>query len=360
MFASVMRDMPPPAHTQTGGGSPAFLRGLQDILGLLNPANAMAGDAVYSQEALDRIITNLMEVNPQSNAAPPATEEALSKLDRKAVNQSMLDGESKVECPICIDDMKEGDQAIFLPCKHWFHEDCVVLWLKEHNTCPICRSPIEKNEPGDGANRDAGQSGGPGSSDSSHDAHFPLFPGFGPNVSSRMNNNPSSQARQGGATGDPFNGTMGHEEFMDAQTRPHPLFGIGRTRPPVARPPSHGQSRLNEVLRSVSSLQERQRDREGATPPSSYDTSRLQRRNSLSPTSPRMAVPGTPNSRVRERSPSQGSGRWAASDRETEREREREREPQRSSGSSGPFSWIRNRFSSGGDSGNGSSRSARH
>ena len=353
-----MRDMPPPAHTQTGGGSPAFLRGLQDILGLLNPANAMAGDAVYSQEALDRIITNLMEVNPQSNAAPPATEEALQKLERKEVNKAMLDGESKVECPICIDDMKEGDQAIYLPCKHWFHEDCVVLWLKEHNTCPICRSAIEKNEPGDNTNRDGGQSGeagGSGPHHDPHDAHFPFFPGFGPNVSSRNNNDPSSQARQGGFGNrqgvDPFNGSLGHEEFMDAQTRPHSLFGMGRTRPPVSRPPSHGQSRLNEVLRSVSSLQERQRDQEGATS-SSYDTSRLQRRNSLSPTSPRAAMPGTPNSRVRQRSPSQGSGRWAASDRESERERE----PQRSGG--GPLSWFRNRFSSG-DSGSGSSRNER-
>ncbi|KAK7414247.1 hypothetical protein QQZ08_012550, partial [Neonectria magnoliae] len=153
IFSNIVRDIGPPEDgNQAGpegagrGTEPAFARTLHDILHLINPGNAVAGDAVYSQEALDRIITGLMEANPQSNAAPPATESALQNLTRKPVDKDMLGSDGKTECTICIDEMKQGETVIFLPCKHWFHEDCVVLWLKEHNTCPICRTPIEKND----------------------------------------------------------------------------------------------------------------------------------------------------------------------------------------------------------------------
>ncbi|KNB20568.1 hypothetical protein FOXG_17474 [Fusarium oxysporum f. sp. lycopersici 4287] len=64
-----------------------------------------------------------MEANPQSNAAPPATEEALQNLERHPVDGQMLGSEDKAECTICINEMKEGDMATFLPCNHWFHED---------------------------------------------------------------------------------------------------------------------------------------------------------------------------------------------------------------------------------------------
>ncbi|OIW32538.1 hypothetical protein CONLIGDRAFT_572435, partial [Coniochaeta ligniaria NRRL 30616] len=113
------------------------------ILG--HPPGGVHGDAVYSQEALDRIITQLMEANPQSNAAPPASEDAIAKLPKRKVELEDLGSDGKAECTICIDEMNVGDEVTVLPCKHWFHGECVTLWLKEHNTCPICRTPIEPN-----------------------------------------------------------------------------------------------------------------------------------------------------------------------------------------------------------------------
>ncbi|KAH6961716.1 hypothetical protein BKA56DRAFT_532127 [Ilyonectria sp. MPI-CAGE-AT-0026] len=157
IISNIVRDIGPPEDGNRDGPEgaggrppPGFARSLHDILSLFNPDNVMAGDAVHSQEALDRIITSLMEANPRSNAAPPATEEALKNLTRKEMDKEMLGADGKTECTICIDEMKVGETVIYLPCNHWFHEDCVVLWLKEHNTCPVCRTPIEKN---DGSNR---------------------------------------------------------------------------------------------------------------------------------------------------------------------------------------------------------------
>jgi len=125
----------------------ALLGRLQLLLTTLsNPAAAAHGDAVFSQEALDRVITQLMEASPQTNAAPPASQAAMKRLQRKWVDDEMLGPEGKAECTICIDEINKGDQVLVLPCKHWYHGGCVTLWLKEHNTCPICRMPIESPE----------------------------------------------------------------------------------------------------------------------------------------------------------------------------------------------------------------------
>ncbi|KAK7958130.1 hypothetical protein PG996_010426 [Apiospora saccharicola] len=131
---------------------PAMLHHLFSTV--LNP-NVAHGDAVYTQEGLDRIITDLMEANPQSNAPPPASEDTISRLPRKKLDEQMLGPELKGECTICIDDVGLGDEVIVLPCKHWFHDECVVLWLKEHNTCPICRAPVEGESAGQPQRNDA-------------------------------------------------------------------------------------------------------------------------------------------------------------------------------------------------------------
>ena len=121
-----------------------------DFLAILHPLfltntnpNAVRGDAVYYQEALDHIIMSPMEANPQSNAAPPASNETISKLPRRKLDEKMLGREIKGKCTVCIDDVGLGDEVIMLPCKHWFHDGCVVLWLREHNTCPLCRTSVE-------------------------------------------------------------------------------------------------------------------------------------------------------------------------------------------------------------------------
>ncbi|KAK8002242.1 ankyrin repeat-containing domain protein [Apiospora arundinis] len=142
---------------QEGLGGPRFLGGISGpgnvgmdlpailhhlLLTVHNP-NAVHGDVVHSLEALDRIITSLMEAYPQSNAAPPASNETISKLPRKKLDEEMLGREIKGKCTVCIDDVGLGDEVVVLPCKHWFHDGCVGLWLKEHNTCPICRASLD-------------------------------------------------------------------------------------------------------------------------------------------------------------------------------------------------------------------------
>ncbi|KAK4189803.1 hypothetical protein QBC35DRAFT_121400 [Podospora australis] len=103
-----------------------------------HPANAILGDAVYSQEAFDRIISQLRDQTPVGGA-PPASQAAIDKLPLRE-----LEEESK--CVVCVEDMPKGEKVAVLPCTHSFHGECVTPWLKLHNTCPVCRRSVEMDE----------------------------------------------------------------------------------------------------------------------------------------------------------------------------------------------------------------------
>ncbi len=134
-----------PTHEE-GGMDTGMPPGLRALFGaMLNPINARSGDAVYSQEALDQIISTLMEQHPTSNAPGPAPPNAIAALPKKKLDYELLGPEGTGECSVCMDDVKVGDEVVVLPCSHWFHEACAAAWLGEHNTCPICRKGLESD-----------------------------------------------------------------------------------------------------------------------------------------------------------------------------------------------------------------------
>ena len=124
------------------GGQATFPGGIFEMIPfLLDPRNARSGDAVFSQEALDRVMSQLMEQN-QTNGPPPAPQEIIDQLPKREVDAEMLGSDGKAECSICMDNVEIGTEVTVLPCQHWFHFECIESWLKEHDTCPHCRKPI--------------------------------------------------------------------------------------------------------------------------------------------------------------------------------------------------------------------------
>lgn len=51
------------------------------------------------------------------------------------------------ECSICQERFEEGETVMKLHCRHMYHADCVQSWLKDHNTCPLCRVEMPRGEP---------------------------------------------------------------------------------------------------------------------------------------------------------------------------------------------------------------------
>ncbi|CAK9144165.1 unnamed protein product [Ilex paraguariensis] len=47
------------------------------------------------------------------------------------------------ECPVCLSVFEEDEEVRQLPsCKHYFHAQCIDMWLYSHRDCPLCRSPV--------------------------------------------------------------------------------------------------------------------------------------------------------------------------------------------------------------------------
>uniref|UniRef100_A0A0D6QUL7 RING-type E3 ubiquitin transferase n=1 Tax=Araucaria cunninghamii TaxID=56994 RepID=A0A0D6QUL7_ARACU len=84
---------------------------------------------------------------------PPAPRSAIDAMPTIRISREHLRANST--CPVCAEPFELGGTAREMPCKHIYHSDCIVPWLTEHNSCPICRHPL----PADDNNNDSGQTG---------------------------------------------------------------------------------------------------------------------------------------------------------------------------------------------------------
>ncbi|KAJ4911039.1 zinc finger (C3HC4-type RING finger) family protein [Raphanus sativus] len=78
---------------------------------------------------------------------PPASKSAIESLPRVEISGRHLTAEAN--CAVCTEVFEaEETEAREMPCKHIFHEDCIVPWLSIRNSCPVCRFeiPSESNQ----------------------------------------------------------------------------------------------------------------------------------------------------------------------------------------------------------------------
>ncbi|KAI3923692.1 hypothetical protein MKW98_011322 [Papaver atlanticum] len=48
-------------------------------------------------------------------------------------------------CVICMEKFEAGTVVRYMPCSHIFHEVCLVPWLQDNNSCPLCRLEIQSS-----------------------------------------------------------------------------------------------------------------------------------------------------------------------------------------------------------------------
>ncbi|XP_020081365.1 RING-H2 finger protein ATL39-like [Ananas comosus] len=84
---------------------------------------------------------------PPCEGLDPAEIAALPTFPYKRITRADDGAEEKgagaMECSICLSVVEEGEVVKMLPrCTHSFHGECIELWLRDHATCPVCRTEI--------------------------------------------------------------------------------------------------------------------------------------------------------------------------------------------------------------------------
>ncbi|XP_061337163.1 E3 ubiquitin-protein ligase RZF1 [Gastrolobium bilobum] len=96
-------------------------------------------NATPFENTLDEFIDGVIQNNRPG--PPPAQSSAIAALPMVKLTQDHL--ASDPNCPICKDEFQLDMEVRELPCKHFYHSDCIVPWLRIHNTCPVCRYEIQ-------------------------------------------------------------------------------------------------------------------------------------------------------------------------------------------------------------------------
>ncbi|XP_059553446.1 E3 ubiquitin-protein ligase RNF126 isoform X20 [Myotis daubentonii] len=96
-------------------------------------------DYAWGANGLDAIITQLLN-QFENTGPPPADKEKIQALPTVTVTEEHVG--SGLECPVCKDDYELGERVRQLPCNHLFHDGCIVPWLEQHDSCPVCRKSL--------------------------------------------------------------------------------------------------------------------------------------------------------------------------------------------------------------------------
>ena len=90
----------------------------------------------YENDEIERIVNNLLLHDQNKYGSPPASKEIVNKLKEETITKVL--GSENV-CSVCKEEFEVGNVILTLPCKHYFHKECISPWLTAHNSCSSCR-----------------------------------------------------------------------------------------------------------------------------------------------------------------------------------------------------------------------------
>lgn len=95
----------------------------------------------------DNIINQIMINDTNKYGNPPAAKNAIEKLEKIKISKEKLK-ELGIEnsCAVCKEEFIIDEECLLMPCKHHFHGECLLPWLKERNSCPVCRYELPTDD----------------------------------------------------------------------------------------------------------------------------------------------------------------------------------------------------------------------
>ncbi|XVF20016.1 hypothetical protein REPUB_Repub11eG0161600 [Reevesia pubescens] len=109
----------------------------------------------------DRLLEQLSQIEitglgqPEN---PPASKSAIESMPNIQIATTHVCAETY--CAVCKEPFELGTEAREMPCKHIYHQDCIIPWLSLRNSCPVCRHeiPSDRSESNDDVSETVGLS----------------------------------------------------------------------------------------------------------------------------------------------------------------------------------------------------------
>jgi len=98
-------------------------------------------ESTLKKSFLHRRVKNIISLTQQDNFYTSESDENNNSLNS---NINKMNSSEIYQCSICLEKYFHNVYICTLPCLHHFHRKCLFDWLNnsEHNTCPLCRSPV--------------------------------------------------------------------------------------------------------------------------------------------------------------------------------------------------------------------------
>ncbi len=123
------------------------------IVRLTNPNNPLVQfvtnliNSEYENEEIENILNYIFHNDNNRYGSPPASKSEIKKLNKYILTEDKLnDFGGENTCSVCKEDFNIGNKMMDLPCNHYFHEECLMPWLNQHDSCPICRFELKTDD----------------------------------------------------------------------------------------------------------------------------------------------------------------------------------------------------------------------
>ncbi|TVU18333.1 hypothetical protein EJB05_34423, partial [Eragrostis curvula] len=149
----VLRRSPAPGAAADDDGSPAAASSFElfydDGAGSgLRPLPESMSDFLMGS-GFERLLDQLAQIEAggltRARDNPPASKAAVESMPTVTVDDSHVGEES--HCAVCKEPFELGAEAREMPCKHIYHQDCILPWLQLRNSCPVCRHEMPTDAP---------------------------------------------------------------------------------------------------------------------------------------------------------------------------------------------------------------------
>lgn len=107
----------------------------------------------------DRLLDQLSQIEAnwigRADNNLPASKAAIDSMPTIEIIDHHISVES--HCAVCKEAFELGNEAREMPCKHLYHQDCIMPWLSLKNSCPVCRHELMSDNESCGCSRDVNE-----------------------------------------------------------------------------------------------------------------------------------------------------------------------------------------------------------